>query len=165
VLWALRGSISDVPMSMVSRAFIIAMKRGTPRRSLQKQYFNDPDFVAVRAHSERWAASVQLNPDPEIPAELSHDPRLADNCRPLLAIADSLDSGAEARTALIELCAPNPDVVVQALADASLRRRPSISSHSVALIEFRKKRWSLVRLSILFGNPGAAVMTRGNHTN
>ena len=120
VLWALRGSISDVPMSMLSRAFIIAMKKGTPRKPLQKQYFNDPDFVTVRAQSERWAASVQLNLDPEIPAELSHDPRLADNCRPLLAIADNLDRGAEARTALIELCAgwPNPDVGVQALADA-----------------------------------------------
>ena len=48
VLWALRGSISDVPMSMLSRAFIIAMKRGTPRKRLEKDFFKDFDFVAVR---------------------------------------------------------------------------------------------------------------------
>lgn len=119
VLWALRGSISDVPMSMLSRAFIIAMKRGTPRKRLEKDFFKDFDFVAVRTFSQPWAANVQLNLDPELPLELRRDPRLADNCRPLLAIADSLDRGAEARAALIELCAglPNPDVGLQMLED------------------------------------------------
>jgi len=120
VLWALRGSISDVPMSMLSRALVIAMKRGTPRKRLEKNYFNDFDFVAVRTLSEPWATNVQLDLDPEVPLELRRDPRLADNCRPLLAIADSLDRGAEARAALIELCAclPNPDAGLQLLEDA-----------------------------------------------
>ena len=31
-----------------SSTFIIAMKRGTPRKRLDKDYFNDFDFVAVR---------------------------------------------------------------------------------------------------------------------
>jgi hypothetical protein len=120
VLWALRGSIGDVPMSIVSRAFIIAMKMGTPRKRLERDYFDDFDFIGVRSQCKTWAANVQLNLDPEIPAELCSDPRLADNCRPLLAIADNLGRGDEARKALKELCAglPNPDVGLQLLEDA-----------------------------------------------
>jgi hypothetical protein len=120
VLWALRGSISDVPLSMLSRSFIITMRKGTPEKRLQKDYFYDPDLIGVRTQCETWAANVQLNPNPDMPAELCRDPRVADNCRPLLAIADSLERGAEARAALIELCAglPNPDVALQILADA-----------------------------------------------
>jgi hypothetical protein len=119
VLWALRGSLSDVPLSLLSRSFIIAIKVGTPRKRLQKDYFNDPDFIAVRTQSEAWAANVQLNLDPEIPAELCCDPRIADNCRPLLAIADNLGCGDAARAALIELYAglPNPDAGLQLLED------------------------------------------------
>jgi hypothetical protein len=70
VLWAMRGSISDVPLSLLSRSFIIVMKMGAPRKRLRKDYFNDPDFIAVRTLSEVWATNVQLNVDPEMPAEL-----------------------------------------------------------------------------------------------
>lgn len=120
VLWAMRGSICDVPMSMVSRAFIVEMKRGTPRKRLERFYFNDPDFTVIRAQCESWAASVQLDLDPEIPEELRRDPRLADNIRPLLAIADNLDRGSEARAALSEVCAhvPNSDIALLALEGA-----------------------------------------------
>jgi hypothetical protein len=120
VLWALRGSASDVPLSLLSRAFLILMRKGTPRIRLAKDYFNDPDFIAVRTLSEAWAANAQLDLNPEMPAELCRDPRIADNCRPLIAIADSFERGAEARAALIELCAglPNPDVGLQLLEDA-----------------------------------------------
>jgi hypothetical protein len=119
VLWALRGSANDMPIAVLSRAFVIAMKKGRPRIRLPGRYFEDPDLIAARNLAEAWAANVQLNLDPEMPPELCRDPRLADNCRPLISIADSLGRGAEARAALIEFCAglPSSDVRVQALED------------------------------------------------
>jgi hypothetical protein len=51
--------------------------------------------------NQKWAKTCSLNLDPEIPAPLCRDPRLADNSRPLLAIADDLGRGAEARAALM----------------------------------------------------------------
>ena len=67
VLWALRGSASDMPIAVLSRGFVIAMKKGRPRIRLPKHYFEDPDLVAARDLAEAWAASVQLNLDPEMP--------------------------------------------------------------------------------------------------
>jgi hypothetical protein len=120
VLWALRGSASDMPIAVLSRGFVIAMKKGRPRIRLPKRFFEDPDLVAARDLAEAWAASVQLNLDPEMPWELCRESRLEDNCRPLISVADSLGRGAEARAALIEFCAglPSPDVGVQALEDS-----------------------------------------------
>ena len=154
VLWALRGSISDVPMSLVSRSFIIAMKKGTPRKRLQKYYFEDPDFVAVRAQAESWAANVQLDLDPEIPAELCGEPRMADNCRPLISIADSLGRGAEARAALIELCGelPNPDVVLQALGDA-MKVWASKAEHLFTLGDFDRISKKALAIGMIEQNP------------
>jgi hypothetical protein len=119
VLWALRGSVGDMPIAVLSRAFVIAMKRGRPRIRLPGRFFEDPDLVAARNLAEAWAANVQLNLDPEMPPELCRDSRLEDNCRPLISVADSLGRGAEARAALIEFCAglPSSDVGIQALED------------------------------------------------
>jgi hypothetical protein len=97
VLWALRGSAGDMPIAVLSRAFVVAMKKGRPRMRLPRRYFEDPDLVAARDLAEAWAASVQLNLDPEVPRELCRDPRFEDNCRPLISVADSLGRGAEAR--------------------------------------------------------------------
>jgi hypothetical protein len=118
VLWALRGSASDVPLAVLSRGFIVAMKKGTPRIRLPRRPVQDPVFVGVRDLAEAWAHK-ELELDPELPSELCRDPRLADKCRPLISVADSLDRGAEARAALIEVCAalPSTDVGVQALED------------------------------------------------
>jgi Protein of unknown function (DUF3631) len=95
------------------------MKRGIPRKRLERNYFSDSDFVAVRSKCDNWAASVELDLDPQIPTELCRDPRLADNYRPLLTIADSLGRGPEARAALTELYAdlPDSDVGLQVLQD------------------------------------------------
>jgi hypothetical protein len=119
VLWALRGSSSDMPIAVLSRAFVIAMKKARPRIRLPVRYFEDPDLVSARNLAEAWAANVRLNLDPEMPPELCRDSRLEDNCRPLVSVADSLGRGAEARAALIEFCAglPSSDVGVQALED------------------------------------------------
>jgi hypothetical protein len=115
--YALRGEIGDVPLPILSRSFIINMKRGFPKKRSNK---DDPDLPIARAEIRKWAATSSLEHDPEIPAVLCRDPRLADNCRPLLVVADSLGRGDEARAALIELCAglPSQDPGVQALVDA-----------------------------------------------
>jgi hypothetical protein len=105
LLWALRGSASDMPLAVVSRSFVITMKKAEPQIRLPKDLSEDPVLVGVRDLAEAWAANVQLDLDPEIPPELSRDPRLADKIRPLLSIADSLGRGAEARAALIQFCA------------------------------------------------------------
>ena len=124
VIWAIRGSIHDVPSSVLSRGWQIHLERGTPRIQLTSP--DDPEFFEdlFTAHEEnsKWAATCSLNRKPEIPAELSYEPRLADVCRPLLSIADNLGHGAEARAALIELCTTRPlqDHGAQALKDATI---------------------------------------------
>jgi hypothetical protein len=119
VLYAVRGSL-DVPLSIRSRGFQVVMKKGKPRMRLPRKYLEDPDLVGARTLAESWAARVQqLNLDPEMPPELCRDPRLEDICRPLVSIAESLGVSAEARAALIDVCATYPvsDVGVQALED------------------------------------------------
>jgi hypothetical protein len=121
VLWAVRGSLSDVPLSVRSRGFQIVMKKGKPQKPLPKLYLQDPDLSLARNLAEAWATRAQqLNLDPEMPPELCRDPRLADICRPLVAVADSLGRGAEGRAALIEVCInyPGADVGLLALEDA-----------------------------------------------
>jgi hypothetical protein len=66
-----------------------------------------PEFPAAREFIAKWKATVALNPDPELSEALLCDSRVADNCRPLIAIADSFGEayGEAARAALIDLCA------------------------------------------------------------
>jgi hypothetical protein len=118
--WALRGAATDMPLAVLSRSFVILMTKGTPRIRLPKRLFEDPILIGVRNLAQAWADQVQLGLEPELPLELCRDPRLADKCRPLVAIADALDRGAEARAALIELSIDlhGSDVGVLALEDA-----------------------------------------------
>jgi hypothetical protein len=125
VIWAIRGAIRDVPLSMLSRGLQIHMRHGTPRIKLRSR--NDPKFFEDLdiAHEEilKFAATCSLDPNPDIPVELrSDEARLDDVCRPLLSVADSLGHGVEARAALIELCAVRPpqDDGMQALKDAKI---------------------------------------------
>jgi hypothetical protein len=120
LLWAVRGSINDVPMSVLSRGFQVVMKKGRPRVRLPKNYLEEPDLVGAHTLNEAWAATVQLDLDPKMPPELCRDPRLEDNCRVLISIADSFGVGAEARAALIKFCANllSSDVGILALEDA-----------------------------------------------
>jgi hypothetical protein len=125
VFWAIRGDIHDVPLSILSRGFQISLEKGKPKIRMKRRIDLDPTYTddLVIAHEEicKWAATCSLNYDPEIPAELDND-RLADICRPLLSIADYLGHGAEARAAVIQLCAARPpqDMGIQALQDAKI---------------------------------------------
>ena len=64
-------------------------------------------FAAASDLIRTWVAAISLNPNPDIPTALLRDSRIADNCRPLLAVADSFgpQQAEAARAALIELCA------------------------------------------------------------
>jgi hypothetical protein len=119
VFWAARGSLNDMPLSVRSRGLQVVMKKGKPRKRLPKDYLQDPDLVFARNLVEAFMASVQLDPDPKMPPELSRDPRLEDICRPMVAIVDALGVGEEGRAALIEVSAnyPGADVALQALED------------------------------------------------
>jgi hypothetical protein len=105
--YAIRGSEYDVPLAIRSRSFPISMTKGVP-----KERFDDelPDCIATFSAAygllQGWKAEISLDPNPEIPAALLRDPRTADLCRPLIAIADTFGAaqGEAARDALIELC-------------------------------------------------------------
>jgi hypothetical protein len=154
LLWALRGSASDMPLAVVSRSFVIAMKKAEPQMRLPKDLSEDPVLVGVRNLAEAWAASVQLELDPEMPPELCRDPRLADKCRPLVAVADSLDRGAEARAALIEFCADlhGSDVGVLALEDCR-RIFASKDSHYFTLGTFDRISKKMLVTGLIEANP------------
>jgi hypothetical protein len=64
-------------------------------------------FAAASDLIRTWVAAISLNPNPDIPTALLRDSRIADNCRTLLAVADSFgpQQAEAARAALIELCA------------------------------------------------------------
>ena len=115
---AIRGHTHDLPMAILSRSFPIAMMKGTPKKRFNRKD-PGPAFSVARELIQKWKATVFLNPDPEMPASLLRDSRVADNCRALLSIADAFGQtyGAEARAALVELCAnlPNQDPALTAL--------------------------------------------------
>ena len=103
---AIRGHRHDVPLAVLSRSFTLIMEKGAPKRRFSKRN-PGPDFPVARELIGKWKATIPLNLDPEMPAVLLKDSRIADNCRVLIAIADSFgdEYGRAARAALIELCA------------------------------------------------------------
>jgi hypothetical protein len=106
--YAVRGSEFDVPVSIRSRSVDLLPPKAVPKKRFDE---DDPtcmvEFTAIYDAIAAWAARTTLNRDPEMPAPLLRDSRVADNCRPLLAVADSFSpqAGEVARLALIELCA------------------------------------------------------------
>jgi hypothetical protein len=106
--YAIRGSESDVPRSIRTRSINVL-----PPKAVPKKRFDERDaacmaeFAGAKDLVHAWAAAVRLILDPEIPLALARDSRVADNCRPLLAVADTFgpEAGEAARLALIELCA------------------------------------------------------------
>ena len=103
---ALRGQIHDVPLAILSRSHVLPRVKGTPRKRFDRRN-PGPDFPVARELIAKWEATVALNLDPEMPEALLRDSRVADNCRPLVAIADSFgdEYSKTARTALVELSA------------------------------------------------------------
>jgi hypothetical protein len=112
------AAIGTLPAPLLSRCVAaIQMLRPTPEEFQQLEKFSPRSleiiktFHATREEIQKWAATCKLSLDPDMPPELIL--RNWDNCRPLLAVADSLnfdrngnDLGYSkaARAALVELC-------------------------------------------------------------
>jgi hypothetical protein len=99
------GAIGVLPMPLMRRSIIIHMER-TARGGLTRFDSKDPDVIAttgyVRGVVLDWAnGNPVLDVNPDLPKALRN--RVADNWRPLIAIADSFgeDWGQEAREAAI----------------------------------------------------------------
>jgi hypothetical protein len=101
---AIRGDRHDVQLALLSRALTLIMEKDIPNKRFNKRN-PGADFPAARELIDKWNAVISLNPEPELPAVLLKDPRIADNCRGLIAIADSFgeEHGRTARAALVEL--------------------------------------------------------------
>jgi hypothetical protein len=146
------AAIGMLPLPLMHRAAaVISMHRHAPSRNAQQIQAldeNDPIFPDAREQIKRWAATCSLARDPEIPFPLSN--RLADNWRVLLAIADDLRHGDEARSAAIEACANRLDEDPGVLLLIDIRRvftargidRFSSSTLVEALLELDEGIWS-----------------------
>jgi Protein of unknown function (DUF3631) len=93
------AAIGMMPLPLLHRSVVINMQRTAARIERLNEY--DPSFAASREQIQKWAATCSLAQDPEMPPALRN--RAADNWRGLLAIADDLGHGKEARTAAIAL--------------------------------------------------------------
>jgi len=103
------AAIGGLPLPLMHRAAAaINMQRCAPGESQVQQLDEiDPSFPATREEIRKWAATCSLARNPEMPPSLRN--RSADNWRVLLAIADDLGHGDDARSAAIELCSNRPD--------------------------------------------------------
>jgi hypothetical protein len=99
------AAIGSMPLPLLHRAVIINMQRAG-ELGLARLDENSQVFSAARAEFHRWAESCTLAPDPAMPALLRN--RAADNWRVLLAIAEQLGRGEQARTAAVTLAANTP---------------------------------------------------------
>jgi hypothetical protein len=100
------AAIGMLPLPLLHRAVLVNMQRaGGPALKFLDE--TDPSFPAARDQIRRWAATCSLARDPEVKMPLHNRP--ADNWRVLLAIADDLGHGEEARAAAITLSANRPD--------------------------------------------------------
>ena len=96
------AAIGMLPLPLMHRAVIINMQRHAKTDApLEQLDEHDPRLAAARIEIQKWAATCTLAREPEMPPELHN--RAADNWRPLLAIADDLGHGEDARTAAIAL--------------------------------------------------------------
>jgi hypothetical protein len=82
------AAIGVLSLPLMSRSIVIRMQRNDRWRELRRFDFNNTgDLDRVYVQIRDWARHVKLNADPQLPSELVD--RLADNWRPLIAIADS----------------------------------------------------------------------------
>ena len=100
-------ALNILPLPLLRRCIVVEMqRRARDAKPLQRLNTQDLGFQQernmMREKFSRWAANFPLNPpEPATPPELSDS--AADNWRVLLAIADDLGHGAEARAAALAL--------------------------------------------------------------
>jgi len=113
------AAIGTLPLPLMQRSVIIQMQRAASDEQRHQLDPHDPTFPEGRDQIGRWAATCQLQTDPPMPPELRN--RAADNWRVLLAIADDLGHGEEARAAAIALNAGRGDEDTGVLLLADIR--------------------------------------------
>jgi len=102
------AAIGMLPLPLMHRAAAVTnMQRAPVDALIQRLDEYDPSFPAARDQIRKWRATCLLERNPEMPPSLRN--RNADNWRVLLAIADDLGHGEDARAAALELCANRPD--------------------------------------------------------
>jgi hypothetical protein len=101
------AAIGNLPLPLMHRAITINMQRAPGGVQIQQLDEHSPVFAATQDQIQKWATTCSLTTDPEIPPSLRN--RAADNWRVLLAIADALSAGDEARAAATELNANRQD--------------------------------------------------------
>src|SRR5262249_49142201 len=96
--WAPKAlaSIQGLADTLEDRAILIQLQRKPPDAKVQRLRKRDSEeFAELRSKAARWTRDtfdkLSQDPDPDIPQALND--RAADNWRPLLAIADTADSG------------------------------------------------------------------------
>jgi hypothetical protein len=114
------ASIGFLTSPLMSRSIVIRMTRHDGTTPLRPLDLNDTgDIDTAYRHIMMWVKSATINPDPEMPDEVRG--RVADNWRPLIAIADACSPawGDLARAAAIHFARRHPgeNIVVQLLRD------------------------------------------------
>jgi hypothetical protein len=100
------AAIGALPPPLMSRSIVVDMQKAVPPKRLDP---NDRAFMIAQELCRKFMLDCLndpklLNLDPPMPAEIT-DPRMADNWRPLIAIADALGRGEQARQAAVAMCA------------------------------------------------------------
>jgi hypothetical protein len=93
------AAIGTLPLPLMHRAIVVNMRRQAPGETVRRVDEDDAAFTAAREIIHQWAATCSLASDPAMPPALQN--RAADNWRVLLAIADDLGHGEDARAAAI----------------------------------------------------------------
>jgi hypothetical protein len=102
------AAICELPLTLLDRSIVINMQRhARADAQIQQLDESDPAFPVLREEIQKWASNCLLARDPEMPPSLHN--RAADNWRVLIAIADDLGFGEDARSAAVKLCADRID--------------------------------------------------------
>lgn len=100
------AGIGTLPDTIADRSIPIRLQRKKREEKVERFRLREVRTITepIRAKLEEWAAAngeALAAARPELPEELSD--RMQEGCEPLLAIADALDYGVEAREALVKL--------------------------------------------------------------
>jgi hypothetical protein len=114
------AAVGNLPFALTQRSIEIPMQRKGPDIKLRKLKESRSEFVALRERLrpeiQRWANTCKLDPEPSNPVSN----RNADNWEALLAIADNLGKGKEARQIALRLTPSDEDPRVILLADIKM---------------------------------------------
>jgi putative DNA primase/helicase len=112
--WAAKAiaSIGRMRDTLIDRSIVVALKRKTPGDKVARLVHRELTATAgpLREKLARWSTDVMAilsTASPALPEEL--DDRAADNWTPLLAIADLLNVGNDARAAALKLAGHGED--------------------------------------------------------